>query len=821
MRVIPTPIKKILDKWNIRGLVILSLVFQTSLIFLAPLRKRTSKKLLAVILWTSYLLADWTANYAVSQITKNQGKEPEPDAPPMNKKLLALWAPFLLLHLGGPDTITALALEDNALWARHLFGLISQALAGVYAVVQSLENALWPPITLLFITGVIKYTERTRALYTASLDKFKDRMLKPPDAGPNYAKLMEEYKSRKDSNLPTNIILIEEPAKHERPPTLVLPDRPDLTDLEIVQYGFKFFDTFKGLVVDLIFTFRERDESRDFFKELKPEEALRIIESELGFLYESMYTKTAILQTGFGTLSRVIAFGSLLSSFFVFHLRPKKSMDFHGADIVITYTLYIVGIALDLVSMVMFLLSDWTFARLRRLKDDPDEEKKSCVDDLLNWLLAFRKPRWTKHRCKGNRIHEVLTTRFLLRRWSGTIYGFSFIGYCLKAKVSRIHQKRIRSVLSEFVRETVVSTFDFVIRRTQMLAGWIENVDRSNRIFIRKWSRRSWMVRYTVYPLYTVFFLGIPWVFGKLWGYVDRIFSLKSHLDQIRFVSSEPLAKNQWEFIFKELKHKSEFAETPEIAKKVSSARGEWALRDTNVTEVESLMRYVENVDYDQSLLLWHIATELCFQTEEEEEEEEEKEVENRSCDDREFSKIISDYMMYLLIMQPKLMSQVAGIGTIRFRDTLAEAERFFKGKQVKKQRDMKKASSTVISVSNYIEPIHVKGDRSKSVLFEASMLAKELQKLDESSSSSSSSSVITTSSSNRDGKWRVLSKVWVELLSYAASHCEATEHVAQLSRGGELLNFVWLLMAHFGLADQFQINKGDARAKLVVGEGE
>ncbi|CAD5334039.1 unnamed protein product [Arabidopsis thaliana] len=85
-------------------------------------------------------------------------------------------------------------------------------------------------------------------------------------------------------------------------------------------------------------------------------------------------------------------------------------------------------------------------------------------------------------------------------------------------------------------------------------------------------------------------------------------------------------------------------------------------------------------------------------------------------------------------------------------------------------------------------------------------MLAKELQNLKE--------------SSNEDGKWRVLSKVWVELLCYAASHCKATEHVAQLSRGGELLNFVWLLMAHFGLGDQFQINKGDARAKLVVGEG-
>ncbi|VVB00260.1 unnamed protein product [Arabis nemorensis] len=799
MHVIPPPIKKILDKWNIRGLVILSLLFQTFLIFLAPLRKRTSKKFLAAVIWTSYLLADWTANYAVSQITKNQGKEVKPDDPPKNKKLLALWAPFLLLHLGGPDTITALALEDNALWARHLFGLISQALAGVYAVVQSLENALWPPITLLFVTGVLKYIERTRALYTASLDKFKDKMLDPPDSGPNYAKLMEEYDSRLKSNLPMKIVLTGEPDKHERPPTLVRPDRDHLTDLEIIQYGFRFFNIFKGLVVDLIFSFHERDESRDFFNKLEPEEALRIIESELSFLYESMYTKTAILHTKLGTLSRFIAFGSLLSAFFVFHRKPSKETDFHGADVVITYTLFIVGIALDLVSMVIFLLSDWTFAEWRKLKNDP-EENKSPIDGLLNWLLWFRRPQWKKHpKCKGDRTHEVLTTPFLLRRWSGTIYGFNFIGYCLKAKVSRIHQKTTYNVLRKLAWESVVSMFDYVIRRIQMLSGSIKDGNRSIGIAIRRWSKKKQMMYYTVYPLYLVFFSGIPWVFGELWGYIDRIFSVKAHLDEIRFLSREPLPKNQWKFIFYELKNKSELAETPEMAKKVSSARGEWALRDTKMTEIETLLRYVENVDYDQSLLLWHIATELCFQ-------EEEKNLSGESCDDREFSKIMSDYMMYLLIMQPKLMSEVAGIGTIRFRDTLAEAQRFFKGRHIK-NRDMKQASETIISVNNDIEPVNVKGDRSKSVLFDASMLAKELMKLGDGSRN------------HGDGKWRVLSKVWVELLSYAASHCKATEHVAQLSRGGELLNFVWLLMAHFGLADQFQINEGDARAKLVVGD--
>jgi hypothetical protein len=53
--------------------------------------------------------------------------------------------------------------------------------------------------------------------------------------------------------------------------------------------------------------------------------------------------------------------------------------------------------------------------------------------------------------------------------------------------------------------------------------------------------------------------------------------------------------------------------------------------------------------------------------------------------------------------------------------------------------------------------------------------------------------------------RWGVMSGAWVELLSYAASHCKASAHVAQLSKGGEFITFVWLLMAHLGIGDHFQ----------------
>ncbi|TXG68279.1 hypothetical protein EZV62_003214 [Acer yangbiense] len=49
-----------------------------------------------------------------------------------NIELTTFLALFLLLHLGGADSITAYALEDNALWMRHLLGLVTQTCGIVY-----------------------------------------------------------------------------------------------------------------------------------------------------------------------------------------------------------------------------------------------------------------------------------------------------------------------------------------------------------------------------------------------------------------------------------------------------------------------------------------------------------------------------------------------------------------------------------------------------------------------------------------------------------------------------------------------------------------
>ncbi|KAH1072260.1 hypothetical protein J1N35_024588 [Gossypium stocksii] len=144
------------------------------------------------------------------------------------------------------------------------------------------------------------------------------------------------------------------------------------------------------------------------------------------------------------------------------------------------------------------------------------------------------------------------------------------------------------------------------------------------------------------------------------------------------------------------------------------------------------------------------------------------------------------------------MMPVVTGIGKLRFRDTCAEAESFFKRKDLHPNQD-KKACEELLDARTDVGPQEVMGDRSKSVLFVACMLAKELNKM--------------------NNKWKIMSKVWVELASYAASHCRASTHATYVSQGGELITFFWLLMAHFGLGVQFHINEEHARTKLIVGK--
>jgi hypothetical protein len=109
-------LKKFYNEWNIEVFILFSLSLQAILILFAPFRKRTGNVM--VLIWVAYLLADWAASFAVGLISN--GEKYSTRKSDDYAAMMAFWAPFLLLHLGGPDTVTAYSLEDNALWKMPL-----------------------------------------------------------------------------------------------------------------------------------------------------------------------------------------------------------------------------------------------------------------------------------------------------------------------------------------------------------------------------------------------------------------------------------------------------------------------------------------------------------------------------------------------------------------------------------------------------------------------------------------------------------------------------------------------------------------------------
>ncbi|KAF7849860.1 hypothetical protein BT93_L0204 [Corymbia citriodora subsp. variegata] len=546
--------------------ILASLSLQVFLIFVAPIRKRCSKNWIRKLIWLAYLAADLVVDYAFGLMVQAQSSSDMSDFKAnAYGDLLAFWAPFLLLHLGGPDTVIAITLEDNELWGRHLLSLLFQV--GIAGYVK-----LIVPTIFLFIGGTIKYIERTCALYFASFSGFRRSLLPPAQAGPNYAEIMKQHVATGRPR-PTT-------AEASRGGTHDGAEKGNtLDDRTVIEEAFFFFTTFKGILVDLIFNFHEEDSSRRFFTSRPAKDAFRIIEAELNFFYDVLYTKAAIVHRPTGYLFRAISFGSIVAAFACFYVLNKHG--FHEYDIQIT---------------------------------------TPCSLELLPFALHM-----------------------IYARWSRSLFQYNLI--------------------------------EFRLRKCP------------------KWIEKS--------------------LLSFLWG--------------------NELGK----LIFDELKRKAE-ASLRKERKQICSARGEWALEHTKTEQdCQNLLQFVRDVDYGERLLLWHIATELCYNKDE------------SKNNHRIFSKVLSDYMLHLMIKEPDLISAVVWIGQMRLviQDTCAELDRFL-------------------------------------------MM--------------------------RENKWEIVSEVWVELLAHAAINCRPHMHAQQLSKGGELVTLVWLLMFHLGLSEQFKIAKGriNTRAK-------
>ncbi|KAK3220394.1 hypothetical protein Dsin_014364 [Dipteronia sinensis] len=139
---------------------------QILLNFLGNRRKYSNKLLIRIVVWSAYITADSLATFALGILSSNlielydkdhdvAGSSSSLDA---NTQLSAFWVPFLILHLGGPDTISAYALEDIELWLRHLIGQVVQTgmALPVFLMSWTAASSLSILSLVMFLPGIIK-----------------------------------------------------------------------------------------------------------------------------------------------------------------------------------------------------------------------------------------------------------------------------------------------------------------------------------------------------------------------------------------------------------------------------------------------------------------------------------------------------------------------------------------------------------------------------------------------------------------------------------------------------------------------------------------
>ncbi|GLU15501.1 hypothetical protein SLE2022_319830 [Rubroshorea leprosula] len=617
-------ILRLLDKWSIKGAIILSLVLQSFLILFAPLRKQMGgNSVFMSSLWVAYLLADWAATFTIGLIFQAE-----------SNPILALWAPFLLLHLGGPDTITSFSLEDNELWIRHLLGLMVQLCSTVFIILQSISyNKLLLPTLLVFIVGLIKYAERNSAFYLASFDHYGDKI-------PNVSFLEKTAATESETESHYRGIMLRR---------------------ELGPYG-----TIKNLLVGPLLSPHRRNLSRRAFLKRQSGDVLRVMEIELSLLYETLYTKLPVVHCKIGYVLRIISlvcsFGALMS--FMSITKYYKLWKF---DVWLTYSLLISAIALEFISMGLLFSSDFNLL------------------DHYYW--------------QGNR--EI---KFLY--W----------------KVEFDH-----------------------------MSTGLKN-------------RRRWSKKICQHNLIANHFSDCPCWLVKLANFLSiRISNLKDRT----------LEDQEWRFIFDELTTKARGAETVEAGKRLCLQRGDGIL---DADGMRHLIWSIKELDYTESLLTWHIATEICFRVD--------QNTASGNTKYKAISKLLSDYMFYLLAWQPAMMATVSIDRKEMCKLADHDLNDFFTERSDLDVQSLAERVFNNEAPRSYV--LKVTGYERTSVIRGARMLAHQL------------------SGENSGFPWELMSKVWVELMCYAAINCGPNVHAQQTSKGGQLLTFVWLLMNHLGLGTQF-----------------
>ncbi|SPT21066.1 unnamed protein product [Triticum aestivum] len=311
------------NDWEVQILVLASFMLQVFLLMFARMRRRNISIIPRTLLWLAYLLADSIAIYILGHMSfygKSHG----------HQQLMAFWAPFLLVHLGGQDNITAYSIEDSQLWLRHLLSFVVQTVGVAYVLYKYVAGSwtLVTAATLIFVAGVLKYGERVWALKSSSLEN----MISFLDS-----RKLSEAKREQRAQWGQG-----ERLDHEE----VLQGAHDLLPICMAQFvDYKFWPSqFQSKAVELF------DNKGQMFE---------LVEKQLSLMYDFLYTKAVVVFTWSGCSIRAISLVASITTSFLFQSSIGKN-DFNRGDVIVTYILIAGAVLLEMTALLKAMGSTWT-----------------------------------------------------------------------------------------------------------------------------------------------------------------------------------------------------------------------------------------------------------------------------------------------------------------------------------------------------------------------------------------------------------------------------------------------------------------------------
>jgi phage gpG-like protein len=433
--------------WELRAMILLSLSLQIFLTITGSRRKYTAGIWFGMFVWLAYLSADWFATITLGILARSQGGSESKGTTSNASFIPAFWAPMLLVHLGGPDTITAYSVEDNELWSRHLLQLLTQLAVAFYVSLRSWwsNDPLIYMVIPIFVSGVIKYGEKIWVLWCASSSKLMDsaneagihvrRQIYPEillhqklddilpqlyeilitELGIDRLKQMLGIEGGTQRGL-SDIFVTEQGMRRivEMLGTEGFVDQIDdiLSSEEnvrrineilgtegfdkisgfnnIISEAKKFheacflFQTLKVLFADYTVPFPVHRISYGILQSKDAAGAFKLIEVELGFMFDVLFTKVmTTVCPRPRIILRFITFLSSVSALVAFSSMTRNSHTYSKIDIIVSYLLLFGATVLEIYSAILMIFSDWGMLWL-------SDQRKPLADSISRVICSSR-----------------------------------------------------------------------------------------------------------------------------------------------------------------------------------------------------------------------------------------------------------------------------------------------------------------------------------------------------------------------------------------------------------------------------------------------